>query len=235
MSTINLTQHPATLDQVAAGVFDLSKVARAELQTLLTFASLPDRAEIEFRANRIADLAAQYAIADDRADDGNLTARDSGGFAIHAMIGGALWLMAPLAAALRAQGFEPVFAFSVRETEEQPQPDGSVRKIAVFRHCGWVPALLDPSEEPTIMSKVTEKRANLAAAPNLAALLVAMLATNDLTDEESDRIDWSDLPTFGGEEPSDTVGIWSWDPDNMIVGTCEDDIEIVSRIDYYAD
>lgn len=85
------------------------------------------------------------------------------------------------------------------------------------------------------MSKVTEKRANLAAAPNLAALLVAMLATNDLTDEESDRIDWSDLPTFGGEEPSDTVGIWSWDPDNMIVGTCEDDIEIVSRIDYYAD
>lgn len=42
-------------------------------------------------------------------------------------------------------------------------------------------------------------------------------------------IDFADLPTFGGEEPSDTSGVWSWDKDNLLVGTCVDDMEIVSR------
>ena len=87
-------------------------------------------------------MAALYASAEDRADDaGALPEGDAGGFALHAMIGGALWLMAPLAAALREQGIEAVFAFSVRETEEQKQADGSVRKVAVFRHAGFVPAV----------------------------------------------------------------------------------------------
>jgi hypothetical protein len=50
--------------------------------------------------------------------------------------------MAPLAAELRGRGIEPVFAFSVRETGEQKKPDGSVRKVAVFRHTGFVPAVV---------------------------------------------------------------------------------------------
>ena len=84
----------------------------------------------------------EHDSAEDRADDaGALPEGDAGGFALHAMIGGALWLMAPLAAALREQGIEAVFAFSVRETEEQKQADGSVRKVAVFRHAGFVPAV----------------------------------------------------------------------------------------------
>ena len=41
----------------------------------------------------------------------------------------------------REHGIQPVFAFSVRETEEQKQADGSVRKVAVFRHAGFVPAV----------------------------------------------------------------------------------------------
>ena len=142
MATMNLTQHAATADQLAAGVFDLPAAARADLQVLLTFGELPDEQEIRARAEQIAGLAALNASAEDRADDdGALPAGDAGGFALHAMIGGALWLMAPLATALREQGIEPVFAVSVRETEEQKQADGSVRKVAVFRHAGFVPAV----------------------------------------------------------------------------------------------
>lgn len=139
---LNLTQHAATADQLAAGVFDLPPARRADLQSLLTFGELPDEQEILARAEQIAGLAAMYASSEDHAvDDGLLPEGDAGGFALHAMIGGALWLMAPLAAALREQGIEPVFAFSTRETEEHLQPDGSVRKVMIFRHAGFVPAV----------------------------------------------------------------------------------------------
>jgi hypothetical protein len=54
------------------------------------------------------------------------------------MIGGAPYLMGALEKALRECGFTPVYAFSKRESIDQPQPDGSVRKVAVFRHLGFV-------------------------------------------------------------------------------------------------
>lgn len=41
---------------------------------------------------------------------------------------------------------------------------------------------------------------------------------------------WSaNLPTFGGEAPKDTTGIWSWDETRLLIGTCADDLEIVDR------
>lgn len=44
--------------------------------------------------------------------------------------------------------------------------------------------------------------------------------------------DWpTDLPTFGGTEPSDTAGVWSWDADRVLVGTCADDLMIEHRSD----
>ena len=42
-------------------------------------------------------------------------------------------------------------------------------------------------------------------------------------------IDWTSLPTFGGEEPQDTAGVWSWDATRLLVGTCADDLKIVAR------
>ena len=40
--------------------------------------------------------------------------------------------------------------------------------------------------------------------------------------------DWrTDLPTFGGMCPEDTRGVWSWDEDRRLVGTCAADLEIV--------
>ena len=129
---INLTQHAATAEQVAVGVVDLPAEQREALIDALTFESIPDAGEIRARAHDIAELACFNGLGGDNGDDP---------FPSHAMIGGALWLMAPLAKELRLRSIEPVFAFSVRETEEKVQPDGSVKKVAIFRHAGFVQAL----------------------------------------------------------------------------------------------
>ena len=42
-------------------------------------------------------------------------------------------------------------------------------------------------------------------------------------------IDWTELPTYGGAEPADTDGIWSWDATRLLIGTCADDLQIVER------
>lgn len=118
---LNLTQHTASADQIAAGVVDPAPAERAEISALLTFQALPDRREIWIRAAELADIAS-----------------DSGADA--AMIGGALWLMEPLAACLMDRGVRPLFAFSVRDVAETVEADGTVRKTAVFRHVGFVPA-----------------------------------------------------------------------------------------------
>jgi ribonucleotide reductase beta subunit family protein with ferritin-like domain len=121
MKTINLTQHPASYEQIMAGVIDLPEVERIELQKLLTFDNIPDATEINERATAIAELV------ENKADE-----------IVCAMIGGAPYLMAPLEKALRSVGFYPVYAFSVRESMEQTAPDGSVKKVNIFRHTGFV-------------------------------------------------------------------------------------------------
>jgi hypothetical protein len=122
---LNITQHPATPEQIAAGVVDLPADKRAALCSLLTFDALPTRAAIEEAAESIAIMA-----------DSALPEKGPH----QAMIGGAPWLMALLESALREQLIEPVYAFSVRESVEQAQADGSVRKVNVFRHAGFVAA-----------------------------------------------------------------------------------------------
>lgn len=130
---LNLTQHKATPEQAAAGVVDLPEQQREELVALLTFGELPSPAEIKRRAWAVAELAAQNGLGGDDGDDPHPRA---------AMIGGAPWLMGPLEAALWAMAIKPVYAFSMRESADQPQPDGSIRKVAVFRHAGFVDATL---------------------------------------------------------------------------------------------
>jgi len=120
---LNLTQHAASADQVAAGVSDLPEADRAHLVRLLTVDALPTRAEIDARCADIATLSSLHEPV-----------------AAQAMIGGAPWMMSALESALLDVGIEPVYAFSVRESVDQHQPDGSVRKVAVFRHAGFVGA-----------------------------------------------------------------------------------------------
>jgi hypothetical protein len=134
MKILNLTQHTATPEQRLAGVIDLPEQAAAELRQLLTFSvSGPDGlvsaedayAKVLARADQIVELVVVPAIE----RDPEITA---------AMIGGAPYLMAPLERALMEIGVTPVYALSDRVSVEETQPDGTVRKVAVFRHAGFV-------------------------------------------------------------------------------------------------
>ena len=125
---LNLTQHKSTPEQ---GCYDLQGQALADLKGLLTFENLPTRQEIVDRAAVLAAVAAGSPVAYDG---------EEAIFATAAMIGGAPFLMGPLEAALRERGITPLYAFSERVSEDAVQPDGSVRKVAVFRHKGFIEA-----------------------------------------------------------------------------------------------
>lgn len=118
METIlNLTMHPCSPEQASLGVIEPDAELKNRIKGLLDFSSPPPYEEIERRARELAGLASGYHSA---------------------MIGGALWLMAPLESALLREGVVPTYAFSVRVSEEVTQPDGSVRKVNIFKHVGWV-------------------------------------------------------------------------------------------------
>jgi len=125
---LNLTQHPATPEQLAEGVIDPAPAAKAAIVAGLTFNSLPESADILARAEALAYEAEKYCRPSGQAAHGQ------------AMVGGAPYLMAALEAALLARGITPVYAFSQRESAEEVQADGSVRKVAIFRHAGFVAA-----------------------------------------------------------------------------------------------
>lgn len=41
-----------------------------------------------------------------------------------------------------------------------------------------------------------------------------------------------ELPSFGGDEPASTSGVWSWDATRLMIGTCASDMKLVARADY---
>ena len=120
---INLTQHPATPEQVAAAVFDMQGEALENLKSLLTFDAPPSKEEMRQRAIALCALAEDYHAA-----------------VSAAMIGGAPFFMGALETQLKRLGIQPLYAFSTRVVEEKTLPDGSVKKMAVFRHQGFVEA-----------------------------------------------------------------------------------------------
>lgn len=126
---INLTQHPATPEQVAAGVVDLQGEALTRLKQALTFDELPSRKEVEHRAFYIVRLAFSNGLGGDLDDDPMPT---------KAMIGGAPFLMSALESALLDECVTPVYAFSVRHSVETALPDGIVVKNNVFKHSGFI-------------------------------------------------------------------------------------------------
>ena len=118
---INLTQHIATPEQLAAGVMDLNEAQRKQLHELLTFDELPSYNEMNDAAANIAKLASKQ-MPD----------------AEYAMIGGAPFFMSVLEVALSRVGIDPIYAFSKRESVEKRMSDGSVVKSMVFKHLGFV-------------------------------------------------------------------------------------------------
>jgi hypothetical protein len=119
---LNLTQHLPTSEQASAGVGQ----PIPQVVALLNFVTMPSWHEIDDRARRIVEIASQHEAA-------------------QAMIGGAPYLMPRLEKRLLNASIEPLYAFSERVSEEEVSPDGSVRKVTVFRHAGFIS---DPSYIP---------------------------------------------------------------------------------------
>ena len=120
---INLTQHNASPEQVAAGVVDVPAELKSDLSALLTFSTLPTKEELSEAAMKVAAMAVICTQGTD---------------APAAMIGGAPFLMASLEVALRHYGIEPLYSFSERVSEEKMEADGTVRKVNLFKHKGFV-------------------------------------------------------------------------------------------------
>ncbi|MCD6434695.1 MAG: hypothetical protein J7L14_03710 [Candidatus Diapherotrites archaeon] len=114
---LNLTQHEATKEQLEAGVTE--PVLKEMVKRALTFEQIPTRALLKQRARMLA-LYAKEEQAD------------------YALIGGAPFFMSTLERALKEEGITPIYAFSKRECIEEKMPDGSVEKVQVFRHIGFV-------------------------------------------------------------------------------------------------
>ncbi len=119
MKIVNLTQHQATQDQLENGVVELDPTAKEWLTSMLTFDKLPMVEDIEYRASAIARNTRMLGYD-------------------KAMIGGALWLMSSLEKHLKINNVQPLYAFSVRESIETNNGDGSVTKKNVFKHIGFI-------------------------------------------------------------------------------------------------
>jgi len=133
---LNLTQHPATPDQIKAGVIEPDAETKERIKRLLTFDKLPTYDEILNRAEKLAIEAMWYIGKCQTSWDEQAEHTRTAGTWV--MIGGAPYLMAPLEQALKEAGLVPVYAFSKREVVEQRQADGSVRKVSVFKHLGFI-------------------------------------------------------------------------------------------------
>lgn len=117
MNIVNLTQHNATAEQIAEGVFEPD--CKQAVKDLLTFNDIPTEGELEARAKMLVYFAQEQA-------------------ADAAMIGGAPYLMHPLEVKLKEAGIQPLYSFTARESVESVDVDGNVIKTAVFRHKGFV-------------------------------------------------------------------------------------------------
>ena len=126
---INLTQHLATPDQASAGLIDMPEDGgfRAALNEALSFNHQPDQEELLRRARRVVGIMADYA--------GGMTALQGR----KVMLGGFSALMHPLQAACLKAGMQVGYAYPGScECVDQLQPDGSVLKMAIFRHGGFI-------------------------------------------------------------------------------------------------
>ena len=119
MFIINLTQHIATPEQIAEGVVEPHSSMKKKIQNILTFNKLPSMELMETRAEALCYWAYTSGYK-------------------YAMVGGAPYFMSVLDPKLRLYEIHPLYSFSIRESIEIPQDDGSVKKTSVFKHIGFV-------------------------------------------------------------------------------------------------
>lgn len=124
-SILNLTQHQATADQIANGVFEPTPAQKARIKEILTFDSsvLKYPEIIEERAAEMCALVTQFYSS----------------VKVKLMIGGASFFMGPLGNKLTHIGYEVVYSFTDRVSVDQVNEDGTITKTSVFKHLGFVP------------------------------------------------------------------------------------------------
>lgn len=152
MSIINVTQHKPTPEQIEAGVVDLPEHLKNKIAELLTFDNLPSKNSIKAVAHTIAILVNEFIF--ENTDYTGLSEAEKLAYQLdskHAiktllnsythpkvLIGGAPFLMSELEGAFKGLNITPVYAFSKRESVERTLADGSIEKVVVFKHLGFV-------------------------------------------------------------------------------------------------
>ena len=122
---INLTQHQPTAEQVTAGVVNLRRDLLESLGLCLNFEAQYTKEDLELSAKSIIAL---------------LFHNGSCGINQRVMVGGMPSFMPILEKTLLQAGFRVLYAKSERVSVDQPQSDGTVRKISVFKHIGFYEA-----------------------------------------------------------------------------------------------
>lgn len=120
MKILNLTQHEATPNQIEDGVIEPEQDEKDSIRRLLTFNTMPSKEDIDARAWLLADIVVRSKCK-------------------AAMIGGAPYLMPELSKCLKERDIRVFFSFSLRKSVDKPnEKDGSVEKVSVFEHIGFV-------------------------------------------------------------------------------------------------
>jgi len=117
---LNLTQHPATKDQVDVGVVNVTDADLPKLKKALTFDEPPTRLELIRRRQTIVGMASKYNCPS-------------------VMLGGAPYLCTELDLSFSLDGYKVLYSFSKRVSIEfKDSTTGEVTKTNVFKHIGWV-------------------------------------------------------------------------------------------------
>lgn len=119
MIIYNFTQHQLTEEQKKDGIRELPPEQAAQVRELLNFENKPGSREVQVRAEQLAEVAA---------------AAGAGGV----MLGGAPFLMPPLAASLQRRGIRTFFAFSQRRSTEVQTAGNRVEKRCIFCYEGLI-------------------------------------------------------------------------------------------------
>ena len=148
MLMLNLTQHKATREQIEGGVVDLPAEIAGRVSVLLTFDNPPEGYEMVRRAEAIAKIVSEVREMKDFQTPGVFSGVPMKIRPRSVMIGGAPFFMSTLEAVLIEERYFPYYAFSRRESVEERTADGGVRKVATFRHVGFVVACPPDPVEP---------------------------------------------------------------------------------------
>jgi len=113
---------------------------------------------------------------------------------------------------------------------------GEAAELRICATCGGASHVIDcghyPQPRPICAS---EDGSSYICSDCYAELVVARALPEDNLDELHGKLlsggrELDDsLPLYGGEAPSDTEGVWSWDKNRVLVGTCVEDLKIENR------